>query len=379
MAGSRKARRSPGTRHLARITLGAALLSAIASAPQAASPSTAAAQVGTCPAFSSLAPAGPGTTRFTMMIRINQQVNVNTWTNFDSATGGLGGRVRQQDIFVINTRYETTTPSVAETLANNLRATFPCNRIVALNGMGLDPNLPGYAFSLASNSGVSAIFTDFEPMDWNDAPRPPWSFVYRKVLKRIKGFTGTVTNALAANPLGAGKLTGLAPIENSTWNFGEIAQVLDKRNTRLGLKLGPQSVQTQDYCANGGPTAFAQRVKSLRDQYKYRTIIRKVKKRLPNGKVKKKKIKIRRKIKPAGRPNLSNLAVQISFSDTPNPNAGMAITKTAPGTAAACAAAGLKQGGGAFFFFASDDSMRLLFQQPQIAFLRPSVTSAKPR
>jgi hypothetical protein len=35
---------------------------------------------------------------------------------------------------------------------------------------------------------------------------------------------------------------------------------------------------------------------------------------------------------------------------------------------------GLKQGVGAFFFFASDDAMRLLFQQPQIAALRPPTT-----
>ena len=41
-----------------------------------------------------------------MLIRINQQENVDTYANFDSATGGLGGRVRPQDIFVINTRFE---------------------------------------------------------------------------------------------------------------------------------------------------------------------------------------------------------------------------------------------------------------------------------
>ena len=32
----------------------------------------------------------------------------------------------------------------------------------------------------------------------------------------------------------------------------------------------------------------------------------------------------------------------------------------------------LKRGAGAFFFFASDDSMALLFQQPEIASLRPN-------
>jgi hypothetical protein len=63
--------------------------------------------------------------------------------------------------------------------------------------------------------------------------------------------------------------------------------------------------------------------------------------------------------------------MQISFSNTPNPNAGMAITKTSASRAASCARAGLKKGGGAFFFFASTDSMRVLFQQPKIAALRP--------
>jgi hypothetical protein len=102
--------------------------------------------------------------------------------------------------------------------------------------------------------------------------------------------------------------------------------------------------------------------------------VKKVKVIKKDGKKFKKKVKVRRKLKKAARPLLSNLSMQISFSDTPSPSAGMAITKTAPSTAAACAQAGLKRGGGAFFFFASDDSMRLLFQQPFIASLRPPTT-----
>jgi hypothetical protein len=35
----------------------------------------------------------------------------------------------------------------------------------------------------------------------------------------------------------------------------------------------------------------------------------------------------------------------------------------------------MKQGVGAFFFFAAEDGMRLLFQQPQIAPLRPPTTA----
>ena len=157
-----------------------------------------------------------------------------------------------------------------------------------------------------------------------------------------------------------------------TWNYGQIAQDIDKKNRRLGAPhIGPLSVQTQDSCANGGASAFARDLKGLFDQYKFKTIIE-----FKKVKGKKRKIKKRIKLKPQAKPLLANLATQISFSDTPNPGAGMAITKTSAATAAACARAGLKRGGGAFFFFASDDSMRLLFQRPEIASLRPSAAAA---
>jgi hypothetical protein len=326
-----------------------------------------------CPAQPvGLAPEGPGPTRFTMLIRINQQVNVDTYANFNSATGGLGGYVRPQDIFVINTRFKTTTPAVAAQLATNLRAAFPCNRIIGLNGLSLNPVAPGYAFSLLDHPSVFALVSDFEPMDWNggrptDPGRARWNKKYRVAYKRIKVWNRRLAATLAANPLGAAKRSGLVPIDYPSWNYGQIAQDLDKKNRRLGGRhLGPQSVQTQDSCADRGVSGFRARVKAVQDQYRYK-LVRKTVKR----KGKKRKITVRRKLKPKARPKLSNLSVQISFSDTPNPNAGMAITKTSAARAAACARAGLKRGAGAFFFFASDDSMRLLFQRPEIAGLRP--------
>ena len=112
--------------------------------PTAAEPASAAKKANGCePWPAGLSPSGgPAPQRFTMLIRINQQANVDTYSNFDPATGGLGGYIRQQDVFVINTRYETTTPAVASQLATNLRAAFPCNRIIALNGMKLRPGAP---------------------------------------------------------------------------------------------------------------------------------------------------------------------------------------------------------------------------------------------
>jgi hypothetical protein len=325
-----------------------------------------------CPALpAGLSPDGGGPGRFTMLIRINQQVNANTWNSFDESAGGLGGRVRPQDIFVINTRFDESDAAVAYQIATSLRQAHPCNRIIALNGMGFEPTRAGYAFMLLDHPSVYALMTDFEPMDWVDssAPgRPPWSYDFGTAFPRIKQWNGRLAGALAKSAQGSGKRSGLVPLDISGWNYGQIAQNLDKRNKRLGNRhIGPLSVQTQDACANGGASTFAARAKGIFEQYRYKFITKRVK---VKGKKKKKTITIRRKLKKKARPDLSNLSLQISFSNTPNPNSSMAITKTSAKTAAACTRRALKAGAGAIFYFASPDSMRLLFQQPEIGSLR---------
>lgn len=375
MAGTRQAR--PLRARIALIAalalLGAGLL---AGGEAAIAPERAAAQA--CGLPSGLAPKGSGPTRFTMLLRINTQANVDTYVNKTSATGGLGGRVRPQDIFVLNTRFlgnaggtqPPMTSTVAADYANQLRTAFPCNRIIALTGMNPDPFSAGYSFSLFDHPAVFALMTDFEPMDWDDDPaRGPWNSKYKTALKRIKKFTGTVRSVLDSNVNGAGKRVGLVPIDVSSWNFGEIAQVLDKRNRRLGGRhLGPLSVQTQDACADAGSSGFGTRLKGLLDQYVFKTIRKKVKRK---GKVR--KVKIRRKLKKKARPDKSNLSAQISFSHNPT-GSGMAITKTSAPLADTCVSAGLKKGGGAFFFFASTEAMSLLFLQPRMAGLRPAAS-----
>ncbi len=364
------------------VTAGALLLGLMLLAGRSAAPPAAVAQGAACPPLPvGLSPEGPGPTRFTMLIRINTEGNVDTYTKQEA---GMGSRLRPQDIFVLNTRFPGSsqfpamTPTVAAELAGDLRATFPCNRIIALNGMSYDPAAAGYAFSLIDNPDVFALMTDFEEGDWNagrltDPARPPWTDNFSKAFPIIKGWDASLAATVASNPAGVGKRTGLVPQDNASWNFGQIAQDLDKKNRRLGAPhVGPLSVQTQGSCANG-PDAFGARAKEIRLQYKFKTIINKVK--VP-GKKKKRKVKIRRKLKPQGRPLASNLSHQISFTDTPDPSSGMAIMRTSAVTAAACVPKGLKQKGGAFFFFASDDAMRLLFQQPNIALLRPPVAGS---
>jgi hypothetical protein len=368
-------------RRLVALAAGAALL-AVLLVTRASAPGEAQAQVSCAQPFG-LSPSGPAATRFTMMIRINTQGNVDTYTKPE---GGMGGRIRPQDIFVLNTRFEGNgsgsqppmTPTVATEYAADLRAVFPCNRIIALNGMSFDPAAAGFAFTGIGDPNIFALLTDFEQADWNagrltDPARPLWNSKFKTALPRIKAWDAGMAGAAAANPIGAGKRTGLVPQDDGTWNFGQIAQDLNKKNSRLGnRKLGALSVQTQSACADGGPAGFGARAKQLRLQYNFKFVTKKVR---VKGKKKKVKKTFRMPLKKKGRPNMSQLAVQISFTATPQ-STGMPLVRTSPALAAACVQPALKQGVGAFFFFASDDAMRALFLQPQINALRPATAGS---
>lgn len=334
-----------------------------------------------------LAGTGDPTSAFTMMIRINTQGNINTWTQFNISPdkGGLAPYVRPQDIFVINTRFTGTanpdsppvTPDVATQYAAELRAAFPCNRIVALDGLSLDPTQPGYAFTLLGDPNTFALMTDFEQSDWDSGAitqpgRPPWNNDFTKMLPQVKAWDFTMASTTAGNPLAVNQRTGLVPQDNGAWNFGQIAQDLNKKNARLGVKLGPMTVQTQDTCSDAGAAGFGARAKQLRLQYAFKFITKKVKKRV-KGKIKKVTQTIRMPLKKKAKPRLDQLAMEISFNSSPQATASQAILSTSAAQAAACVGPAMKQGINAFFFFAAEDAMRLLLQQPQIAAFRPAV------
>jgi hypothetical protein len=374
----------PRTRRLIAVAIGAALLGLLLIGGGTGQPAAAQAQV-SCPAQPrGLSPASSGPQSFTMMIRINTEGNVDTYTKPD---GGMGGRIRPQDIFVLNTRFAGSgqfpamTSDIATQLAADLRSTFPCNRIIALNGMNFDPTQAGFAFTGIADPNVFALLTDYEQTDYNqgratDPARPPWKTNFPKAFPLLRGWNFGFASTVATNPVGAGKRTGLAPQDVADWNYGQIAQNLNKQNVRLGdRKLGPMSVQTQDACADGGSGGFSSRAKQLRLHYTFKFVTRKVKKRV-KGKIKKVKRTFREPIKKKGKPLLSNTAMQISFTDTPQASKAQAILSTSAAQAAACVAPAMKQGVGAFFLFASDDSMRLLFQQPQINALRPATAGS---
>jgi hypothetical protein len=375
------------TRSAIALIAAVALLAALMLAGRSAAPDPAAAAKAAagCPTPPyGLAPDGPSATRFTMMIRINTQGNVNTWTQFntDPSHEGLAPYVRPQDIFVLNTRFTGSgafpamTPTVAAGLSSQLRATFPCNRIIAMNGMNFDPTQAGYAYTGIDDPNVFALLTDFEQDDWNsgqltDPSRPPWDNKFATTFPRIKAWDLGLASTVAANPLGAGKRTGLVPQDLGDWNYGQVAQDLNKKNLRLGArKLGPQAVQTQNTCATGGAAGFGARAKALRMQYTFKFITKKIR---VKGKKKKVKKTIRLPLKKKAKPVMSNLGMELSFTDSPQASASQAILSTSAALAASCVPPALKQGLGAFFLFAAEDGMRLFLQQPQIAPLRPPV------
>src|SRR5262245_24653700 len=86
-----------------------------------------------------LSPKGKPIKRYTMLLRVNKVTNVHDYANANPATGGLRPRIRDRDIFVINTRFEGSTPSEWVQIADALRRRFPCNRIITLNGLAPDP------------------------------------------------------------------------------------------------------------------------------------------------------------------------------------------------------------------------------------------------
>ena len=283
-----------------------------------------------------------------MLLRVNQVQNAETYAEADPARGGLRGRVRPQDVFVVNTRHHRSSPQVWSEIVSTLRSAFPCNRIVALNGLGADPYSPGYAHALYDLPGLWALLSDWEKIDWNLARLSSptlgaWTGRFKKTRPRVRRWIGRLTEV--------GHRVGLVPQHHRKWDYGRLAREVSGANRLLGpSRRGIQSVQTQDFCAYRGPRGMKRIVGGLLRQYKD-----------ANFKGRKRR---------SWRTSARNLGVQISFSNTPSPWARMAVLRTSPQTAAHCTRAAIKRGAGAILYWASPDAMRLLLTTPQVCALR---------
>jgi hypothetical protein len=357
-----------------RLSPAAAALIALAGAGlvSGGAPTAAEARPAFCPPQpKTLSPKGRVAARFTMLIRVNQVANARTYANPDPASGGLGGRIRSNDVFVVNTRFWKSSPEDWREIVSVLSTAFPCNRIVSLNGLGADPSAPGYAYALNGSPGVWGSLTDWEPNDWNLArlTNPhfaPWTGRFGKTRKRVRRWIGGLTYGFALSNSTRGRRVGLVPQHRRKWDYGRLGREVSAQNRRLGkARRGVLSVQTQDACADGGGRGMKKIVGGLRRQYKLANYKRIRIKRQWSSRGKRFRHRKRKwRILPR------NLGVQVSFSATPSPGSGMALLRTSPLTASHCTLTTLRRGAGAILYWASPDSMRGFFSIPRICELR---------
>jgi hypothetical protein len=309
----------------------------------AIAPSLSSGEPPACPAAPALlAPKGGAGLRFTMMIRVNKPRNVDAYEDLQSRSGQL----RARDIFVVNTRFKGTSPGQQNEIVDRLRAAFPCNRIVALNGLGSDPERPGYAFSLVHSPQPWAVLLDWEKRDWGRARAtnhhmPRWKQRFGRSINRLGSWVGRVAHDASAG--GDVEKVGAVPSFFNNWHYGRIARMLDRRNRRFGNRRGGvQVVATQASCMKLRGDAKGMKSVAHRLFHQY-------------GKSKRKK---------------RNLALQISFSDHARSKRHMPIRSVNEGRAASCLRAALAGGAGAVLFWASPESMRALAQTHHFRKLR---------
>ena len=303
------------------------------------------APVGCAPYPVELSPKGGSAARFTMLIRINKLENVGDYVAFNAARG----QFRERDVFVVNTRFRGSSPTEAEEIVGRLRRFFPCNRIIALNGLGSDPARPGYALSLIERPELWAVMLDWEQRDWRaaratDPGLSSWKRRFGRSLGRLRARLEDLADDLDAT-LGGARRTGAIPSFYHDWNYGRLAKALDHHNRRFGHRRGGlQAVATQAACKRkkrGGDTAGIRKATGkLFRQY---------------GRHKRKK---------------RNLALQISFSDEAKAKRHLPVRSVNEARAAKCVTAGLQRGAGAFLFWAAPESMTAFFATSRFSKLR---------
>jgi hypothetical protein len=319
----------------------AALILALA---LALAPSASSGDPPACPAPPyQLAPKGGRAARFTMLIRVNKPRNVDDYAQLQRTYGQL----RSRDVFVVNTRWKGSSPGIQNAILSRLRDSFPCNRVIALNGLGADPHRPGYALSLVNSPQPWAVVLDWERDDWARARATNhrlsrWKQNFHRSVHRLGSMIGQVAHGLTASDSGIQKV-GAAPGFFGDWHYGRIARMLDRRNRRFGHRRGGiQLVGTQASCMKrrSGQKGMRQTAGHLFRDYR-----RSHRKR-------------------------HNLAIEISFSDHARTRHHLPIRAVNESRAASCLRAALAGGAGAVLFWASPGSVWAMAQTHHFRKLR---------
>jgi hypothetical protein len=294
------------------------------------------------PAPFDLGPKGGPAARFTMLIRINQPDNVGDYARLQSTYGQL----RTRDIFVVNTRWKGSNPEIQNEILDRLHDSFPCNRVIALNGLGTDPDRPAYALSLVNSPRPWAVVLDWEPRDWGKARAvrhlSRWKQTFGRSVNRLNSVVGWVAAGMSSAGTGIARL-GATSGYYGNWRYGKIARMLDRHNRPFGHRRGGiQVVGTQGSCMKRRSGAKGMRATTRTLFLEYHRSHRKVR----------------------------NLAVQISFSDHARTKHHLPIRAVNAGRAASCMRAALAGGAGAILFWADPHAMWALAQTHHFRRLR---------
>jgi hypothetical protein len=300
--------------------------------------------------FRPLVPAGSGPAAFTMGIRVQSQKAV------DLVDSQLGDRVKPRDVFVIDTQHPHTGPSRWLATFDEIKQRFPCNRIMALNGLAPNRNQPGYEFALIGQRSLDAVLVDWEQDSWEDSGRGKWAASPARNLVRVR----RELNKLTALLKGTKTRIGLAPDYVPPWHYGRTAAVIAAANFPLDrLHRGYQVIQTQPNC--GKPIGPGAPLPILTPQLirQYRSMEGK---RLPQPAT-------------AGplltRELLQHVGFEVALTTHPDPTSRKAEERIGPEQGAACTQQILKAGGTGILYWASPQSVKAMLDAPAGQDLRP--------
>jgi hypothetical protein len=300
--------------------------------------------------FRPLVPPGSGPAAFTMGIRVQSQKTV------DLVDSLIGDRVKDRDVFVIDTQHPHTNPGRWLATFDEIRQKFPCNRTMALNGLAANPQKPGYEFGLIGPRELDAVVVDWEQDSWEDSGRGKWATAPPRNLVRVR----RELNKLTARLQGTKTRIGLAPDYVPPWHYGRMAAVIAAANFPLDrLHRGYQLIQTQPNCGKPiGPGSslpvlaphLIQQYRSMEGQ------------RLPLAGV---------AAPLLTRELLQHVGFEIALTTKPDPKAPKAEERIGPEQAAACTKQILRAGAAGILYWASPESLKAMFESPTGRALRP--------
>lgn len=326
------------------------------------SPSPASAQrCETWPA--NLSPATRGPDGYTMILRINEPENVNKYSQT------IRSQLRDRDIFMVNTRYKGSSPETWAEIVRRLNINFPCNRIIALNGLHRNATKAGYMFALANDPSLWGLSIDWESMDWIQSRQmhrttPAWTVHFGTSKGRIARRLNRIGKHSTDRVGEPGLRTGVVPAWYGDWDYGLLGKKADDSNfARKSGRRGFQIVQSQGFCSNENQGTYAPAMRDIISQYLPAPRVRKIKN--SKGKViRVKKIKVR----PRGA--LAALAGEISFTTTPNQNANMPVRSVGVRAASKCTRAAIRTGVRTYLYWAHPNAIDAFLDTPRICKIR---------